>query len=80
LIDYILSLEGQKIYRQWKRVPCRPGVEADPPRMSQGFETILLDYKAFLKRESEYEKIWQELILPPACRAQGAQQAAGGGK
>lgn len=80
LIDYILSLEGQKIYRQWKRVPCRPGVEADPPRMSQGFETILLDYKAFLRRESEYEKIWRELILPPACRAQGAQQAAGGGK
>jgi iron(III) transport system substrate-binding protein len=63
LIDYILSLEGQKIYRQWKRVPCHPAVEADPPHMSQGFQSIILDCKTFLKRETEYEKIWRELIL-----------------
>ncbi len=76
LIDYILSLEGQKIYRQWKRVPCHPEVQADPPYMSQGFETILLDSKAFLKKESEYEKIWRELVLEPAGRAQGTQPLA----
>lgn len=68
LIDYILSLEGQKIYRQWKRVPCHPQVQADPPYMSQGFETLLLDSKAYLQKESEYEKIWRELILEPAGR------------
>jgi iron(III) transport system substrate-binding protein len=66
LIDYILSLEGQKIYRQWKRVPCHPAVEPDPPYMSQGFQSIILDARAFLKREAEYEKIWRELILEPA--------------
>jgi iron(III) transport system substrate-binding protein len=75
LIDYILSLEGQKIYRQWKRVPCHPAVATDPPYMSQGFETLLLDSRAFLKKESEYEKIWRELILEPAGRAQGAEPA-----
>jgi iron(III) transport system substrate-binding protein len=74
LIDYILSLEGQKIYRQWKRVPCHPGVVADPPHMSQGFDSILFDAKAFLQRENEYEQIWRELILEPAARAQEAQQ------
>ena len=78
LIDYILSLEGQKIYRQWKRVPCHPGVTADPPHMSQGFGSILVDSKAYLKRESEYETIWRELILAPASRAPDAPPAAGG--
>jgi hypothetical protein len=43
--------------------------------MSQGFETLLLDSRAFLKKESEYEKIWRELILEPAGRAQGAEPA-----
>jgi ABC-type Fe3+ transport system substrate-binding protein len=76
LIDYILSLEGQKIYRQWKRVPCHPAVEADPPHMSQGFQSIILDASAFLKKEAEYEKIWRELILEPASRSQGAQPLA----
>ncbi len=70
LIDFILSLEGQKIYRQWKRVPCHPSVPADPPHMSEGFESIILDAEAFLKKESEYEKIWRELILEPAGRLQ----------
>jgi iron(III) transport system substrate-binding protein len=73
LIDYILSLEGQKIYRQWKRVPCHPEVVADPPHMSQGFDSILFDAKAFLQREHDYEQIWRELILEPASRAQEAQ-------
>jgi iron(III) transport system substrate-binding protein len=68
LIDYILSLEGQKIYRQWKRVPCHPSVLPDPPHMSQGFESIILDAKTFLQKESEYEKIWRELVLEPAGR------------
>jgi iron(III) transport system substrate-binding protein len=72
LIDYILSLEGQRIYRQWKRVPCHPAVEADPPHMSRGFEFIILDSKAFLQRESEYERIWRELILEPAARLRKA--------
>jgi hypothetical protein len=43
--------------------------------MSQGFETLLLDSRAFLKKESEYEKIWRELILGPASRAQVAPPA-----
>jgi iron(III) transport system substrate-binding protein len=76
LIDYILSPEGQRIYRQWKRVPCHPAVEADPPHMSQGFESIVLDAKAFLKRETEYENIWRELILEPAGRFQESRQLA----
>ena len=76
LIDYILSLEGQKIYRQWKRVPCHPAVEADPPHMSQGFESLILDAQAFLQKESEYEKIWRELTLEPAGRFQEAQKLA----
>ena len=76
LIDYILSLEGQKIYRQWKRVPCHPAVEPDPPYMSQGFQSIILDAGAFLKREAEYEKIWRELILEPAGCLQQTQQPA----
>ncbi|OGQ52308.1 MAG: hypothetical protein A2W66_12385 [Deltaproteobacteria bacterium RIFCSPLOWO2_02_56_12] len=63
LIDFILSIEGQKILRLWKRVPCHPGVEADPPYMNSGFDSILVDAKSFLARESDLEKLWHELIL-----------------
>ncbi len=66
LIDFILSEEGQKILRLWKRVPCHPAVQADPPYMSQGFSSILVDAKAFLQRENSYEKLWRELILEPS--------------
>lgn len=66
LIDFILSPEGQKIYRLWKRVPCHPAVEADPPYMSRGFDSILVDAKAFLKNEGEVEKLWRELMLGPS--------------
>jgi iron(III) transport system substrate-binding protein len=76
LIDYILSLEGQKIYRQWKRVPCHPAVEADPPYMSQGFQSIILNTNEFLKRETEYEKMWRELILKAADCGREAQPVA----
>ena len=65
LIDFILSLEGQKILRLWKRVPCHPGVKADPPYMSSGFDSILVDAKAFLERESDLEELWRELMLKP---------------
>ncbi|MBI2989521.1 MAG: ABC transporter substrate-binding protein [Deltaproteobacteria bacterium] len=65
LIDFILSFEGQKIYSRWKRVPCHPGVEVDPPYMSHGFDSTLVDAKAFLRRESEHEKLWNDLILKP---------------
>jgi len=76
LIDYILSAEGQRILRQWKRVPCHPGLEADPPYMSSGFDTIQVDAEAFLRRESEYEKLWHELILGPAEQPPAKKKAA----
>src|SRR3972149_2592935 len=63
LIDFILSIEGQKILRLWKRVPCHPGVEADPPYMNSGFDSILVDAKSFLARESPLETLWHEIIL-----------------
>jgi iron(III) transport system substrate-binding protein len=69
LIDFILSSEGQKIYRLWKRIPCHPEVEADPHTMGRGFDTILVDAKAFLRRESEFEKLWHELILEPSAQS-----------
>lgn len=74
LIDFILSLEGQKILRLWKRVPCHPGVEADPSYMSRGFDFITVDAKDFLKREKELEGLWQELMLKP--RGQPGRKAA----
>ncbi|MBI4528441.1 MAG: extracellular solute-binding protein [Deltaproteobacteria bacterium] len=63
LIDFILSLEGQRILRLWKRVPGHPALEADPPYMSRGFASILVDAKQFLQRESEFESLWEELIV-----------------
>ncbi len=69
LIDFILSFEGQRIYRHWKRVTCHPDVEPDPPYMSQGFQTVMFDAQAFLQREDEYEKLWRELVLEPAEEA-----------
>ncbi len=68
LIDFILSEEGQKIFRLWKRVPCHPAVDPNPPYMSQGFNSVLVNAKAFLQRESEYEKLWQDFIVEPASR------------
>jgi iron(III) transport system substrate-binding protein len=75
LIDFILSFDGQKIYRHWKRVTCHPDVEPDPPYMSQGFQTVLFDAKAFLQRENEYERLWRELVLEPAEQAAKGKDA-----
>jgi iron(III) transport system substrate-binding protein len=69
LIDFILSFEGQKIYRHWKRVTCHPDLEPDPPYMSQGFQTVLFDASAFLQREKEYERLWSELVIEPGKRS-----------
>ncbi len=65
LIDFILSEEGQKILRLWKRVPCHPKVQADPPYMSHGFSSVFVDAKSFLQRESEFERLWQEQVMKP---------------
>ncbi len=66
LIDFVLSVEGQRIFRLWKRVPCHPSVDSDPPYMSRGFESILFDAKAFLQQESRYQEQWREMILKPS--------------
>lgn len=41
-IDFILSIEGQKLFQSFRRVTLRQGVEPKPSRLIQGFRRVVL--------------------------------------
>lgn len=43
LTDFVLSQEGQKILRDFKRVPARSDVEPDPARLFRGFKRQVIN-------------------------------------
>lgn len=54
-VDFVLSKEGMGIIRSFKRIPSRPDVEPDPPRLTHGFrifpsEPLMADdYEKYVK-------------------------------
>ncbi|MGH7928036.1 MAG: ABC transporter substrate-binding protein, partial [Candidatus Binatia bacterium] len=41
-VDFVLSREGQETLRAVQRIPVRKDVDADPPRLSKGYDRIML--------------------------------------
>ncbi|MBI4528721.1 MAG: hypothetical protein HY695_33405 [Deltaproteobacteria bacterium] len=42
LIDFMLSREGQSLFKSFRRVTLRTDVEPDPPRLIKGFQRVVL--------------------------------------
>ncbi len=42
LVDFMLSREGQSLFKSFRRVTLRTDVEPDPPRLIKGFKRVVL--------------------------------------
>jgi iron(III) transport system substrate-binding protein len=60
-IDYALSRDGQAMIRSFKRIPIRPDVEPDPPRLVKGLNIRAADLSLAEKFE-DYARLWRKLI------------------
>ena len=60
-IDFAFSKEGQTIIRNFRRIPVRPDVEPDPPRLVKGLNIRAADLSLAEKFE-EYARLWRKLI------------------
>jgi iron(III) transport system substrate-binding protein len=59
--DFAFSKEGQTILRDFKRIPVRPDVEPDPPRLTKGLNIRAADLSLADKFEY-YAKLWRKYI------------------
>ncbi len=66
-MDFVLSLEGQKIVRSFNRIPVRPDVLPDPPRLTQGVKLTPLD-PSFVENMEEYNRLYRDIFLKRADR------------
>jgi iron(III) transport system substrate-binding protein len=60
-IDYAFSKEGQTLIRDFKRIPVRPDVEPDPPRLVKGLNIRAADL-SLAERFDDYARLWRKLI------------------
>lgn len=63
-IDFLLSKDGQGELVKLGRIPAYPLVNAQPPYLNQGFAYKVIDPNTFLEKFAQYDKIWQDLIIP----------------
>lgn len=60
-IDFLLSKEGQKMLVGFRRIPIRPDVNPDPPRLFKGYKRIV-EHPEEYKNFSETVKLYQEIF------------------
>ena len=58
-VDFVLSKEGQEVFRSINRIPLRPGVPPDPPRLIQGLKLLPMDPSWSGK---EYYQLWRQIF------------------
>lgn len=62
--DFALSREGQQILRSFKRIPARPDVLPDPPRLTEGLNLYPARPEGMIEKYSEtvsaFDKIFKE--------------------
>lgn len=61
-VNYMHSTEGQRIIRRINRIPLRPDVLPDPPRLIQGIKFIHPD-PVLIKKMDEYTNLFQDIFL-----------------
>ena len=60
-IDFLLSKEGQKMLVGFSRIPIRPDVNPDPPRLFKGYKRIV-EHPEEYKNFTETVKLYQEIF------------------
>lgn len=60
-IDFLLSKEGQKMLVGFRRIPIRPDVNPDPPRLFKGYKRIV-EHPEEYKNFTETVKLYQEIF------------------
>ncbi|MBI2988144.1 MAG: extracellular solute-binding protein [Deltaproteobacteria bacterium] len=60
-IDFAFSKEGQTILRNFRRIPTRPDIEPDPPKLTKGLNIRAADLSLAEKFE-DYARLWRKLI------------------
>ena len=60
-IDFLLSKEGQKMLVGFRRIPVRPDVNPDPPRLFKGYKRIV-EHPEEYKNFTETVKLYQEIF------------------
>lgn len=62
LVNYILSEEGQGIFRDLFRVPVRPGIKPAAPKLEQSALKVHYVPSDMVKKMAEYEKEFREIF------------------
>lgn len=63
-IDFILSQQGQELFRSFRRVTLREGVDPEPPRLIKGFKRLVL-HPDRSKNAQESLKLYREIFGLP---------------
>jgi len=61
-VDFILSQEGQMIFKNVNRIPTRDDVPPDPPRLLKGLK-LFPDDPELLAHMDEYRRLYRDIFL-----------------
>ena len=62
-VDWILSAEGQQAQKEAIRIPARPGVYPDPPRLIKGYKLHVLDGKDMARNYNRYVGLFRQILM-----------------
>jgi ABC-type Fe3+ transport system substrate-binding protein len=53
MVDFLLSKQGQKVFRSIQRIPARNGVDPDPPHLVKGVKMFHVDINKLKGAEAD---------------------------
>jgi len=63
-LDFILSKDGgQKVIQSLNNTPTHPQVPPDPPRLRDGFRSIIVDPVKYIDELDSYQKLWMDWVV-----------------
>jgi iron(III) transport system substrate-binding protein len=62
-IDWILSVDGQQVQKEAVRIPARPGIYPDPPRLIKDHKLHVLDGKDMAKNYNRYTTLFRQIFI-----------------
>ena len=63
-LDFILSKDGgQKVIQALNNTPTHPEVPPDPPRLRDGFRSIIVDPVKYIDEVDTYQKLWMDWVV-----------------
>ncbi|HWP60799.1 MAG TPA: extracellular solute-binding protein [Candidatus Acidoferrales bacterium] len=61
LYDFLIGEEGQRVMKDFNRIPVRKDVAPDPPRLLRGYKRVIM-YPDLYKNLDESQKIYDEIL------------------